>query len=206
MLDPEKTVGFFQKEWSALSSAPSAFVLLTLLAAIIAYRVCKWRYEGIIETLKERLISRTEQMEKYKERAIKFDEKIEKVVDSSTIDLYENAMSLVGRIRGFIERRKRQSGINITTARMTDGEENPELSTYREQLMRTLEETTSEWNRSFKVEAMLIRDELQSRTRLEIDPSIEFTYEHPTNFHGYEAIATHLESMARRMKDFSSKA
>lgn len=67
--------------------------------------------------------------------------------------------------------------------------------------MLTSFETADEWSRSFKVEAMYLRDELYSRLGKTLEEDrVKFLYEHPTNFFGYEEIATDLETHTKTLQ------
>lgn len=45
---------YIQKEWSVIMSAPFTFIVMFLLACIVAYIATKWRYGKIVEVLKEK--------------------------------------------------------------------------------------------------------------------------------------------------------
>jgi hypothetical protein len=202
-MDFQKLLDTLVKEWSTVMQAPIAFLTIAIACFAAAYFVLKWRYDSIIEqlreqmeTLKQRLLQKTEQAEQYKERALKFDEKVSEVVSSDIPELCARTLSFVSRLRDFISRRKLQGERDLRRDLFEPNQKSWNEST--DKMMQDSFETADEWGRSFKVDAMLLRDELYSRLNKNIeDGFIKHTYEHPTNFFGYEEIATDLESHAK---------
>lgn len=197
-----------QSEWSVITAAPFSFVLLCLAAFTLAYVACRWRYNGIIDQLREQIKSLQSRLEhwaelaeSYKERALKHDEKVSDIVAANPIDLYEKTTSFVSRLREFIQRRREQCYRMTVPPRGEAETETQRLwDRYSEQMLIDSNATTSEWERSFKVDAMLLRDELLSRLSL---PAAEghkaFIYERPTNFFGYDEVASDLERLAKTL-------
>lgn len=207
----EHFIDLLTKEWGVVSQAPTAFFLLGAAMCGLAYLAARWRYTSVIDqirtandTLKERLIQKTEQTEHYKERALKYDEKVSAVVGSDAASLAQKALSFVSQIRHFIEWHKRQddSVHEHEWVEMTSAEDEAEKqrlwNKFTSASSRLSTERNAEWERRFKVEAMMLRDEL--RSRLKGYPStehIEQVYEHPTNYFGFNDVAADLERMAR---------
>lgn len=50
-----EAIGYLQREWGVISDAPFSFVLGCLIFGGLAYAAARWRYQGRIETLKERI-------------------------------------------------------------------------------------------------------------------------------------------------------
>ena len=110
----DKFLELLAREWSVVSQAPLAFALLAVSMFGLAYFAARWKYTSVCEqvraandTLKERLHLKTEQAEQYKDRALKYDEKVWSVVESDTSSLTQKALTLVAGIREFIERHQR---------------------------------------------------------------------------------------------------
>lgn len=64
---------------------------------------------------------------------------------------------------------------------------------------RLSNERNSEYERRFKVDAILLRDELRSRLK-GYEPGDKFrdsAYEHPTNYFGFNDVANDIETMAK---------
>ncbi|MBI6795726.1 hypothetical protein [Pseudomonas syringae] len=198
--------------WEIVKNAPIAFLILAGGLTFLAYMASKWRYTSIIDSLKqsielhkERLIQKSEQMEVYKERALKIDEKVVELVSSDAEELAKKALKFVESIRDFIDRRKREGSVLSTrgmraTANSTDQDRDREWSKMIEETVAQSNETGAEWDRRFKVEAIMLRDEISTR----LDNSQHFgsrpsVYEHSVNFFGYAEIADDLERKAKML-------
>jgi hypothetical protein len=207
----EKLLEQLAKEWSVLSQAPFSFALLAASMFALAYLAARWKYSSVIEqvraaneTLKERLHLKTEQAEQYKDRAIKYDQKVWEVVESDTSSLSKKALSLVGQIREFIERYQRQertiqeSEFSEMSRAESEDEKRRLWDRFSAASMRTHAEQAAEYERRFKVDALILRDELRSRlSDYKPEQHADHMYEHPTNNFGYMEVASDLEKMAK---------
>ena len=208
----DKFFEYISKEWNVISQAPFAFLILGALMFALAYLAAKWKFTVIVdevnakhETLKERLLLKTEQAETYKDRALKYDETIQQVVGSDEIALRDKTLEVVKNLREFIERHKKEDDrvSNIERSAMREARTEEERSKAWEkntnEIMRLSNERNAEFDRRFKVDAMLLRDEL--RTRLPeyepIERHHDMMYEHPTNYFGFNDVASDLERMAK---------
>ncbi|MBX3585288.1 MAG: hypothetical protein KF796_01500 [Ramlibacter sp.] len=208
---------FFQllaKEWVVVSAAPLTFCGVAAAMFGLAYVVARWRYTALVEqakasneTLRERLHLKAEQVEQYKDRALKFDEKVHAIVDSTSSALSTKAIDFVANIREFI---RRQQAIDNSIhenewhdmARAADQDDKKRLwDRFTAATMRAAYERNAEWDRRFKVDALMIRDELRSRLEgYTPDSMAERSYEHPTNYFGFTAVADDLEKMAKSLR------
>lgn len=208
----DKLFEYIAKEWSVISQAPFAFLILAVLMFGFAYLIAKWRFTAVIEqvnakseTLKERLLLKTEQTETYKERALKYDENLEQVVGSDELALKDKTLEVVKNLRDFIERHKREddriSNIERSAMRQAQTEEERSVAWERNtnEIMRLSNERNSEYERRFKVDTMMLRDEIRSRLPdyESLDNSFSMAYEHPTNYFGFNDVANDLERMAK---------
>jgi hypothetical protein len=208
----DKIFDYISKEWAVISQAPFAFLILGALMFALAYLAAKFKFTVLVdevkaknETLKERLLLKTEQAESYKDRALKYDDNVQQVVGSDEIALKEKTLEVVKNLRDFIERHKKEddrvSGIERSVMReaLTEEERNKAWEKNTSEIMRLSNERNAEYDRRFKVDAMLLRDEL--RTRLtDYEPSDGYrdsAYEHPTNYFGFNDVASDLERMAK---------
>ena len=137
---------------------------------------------------------------------MKYDEKVSAVVDSDSASLAQKANALVAQLRDFIERHKRvDDSIRENEwndlARATDDAEKRRLwEKFTSASLRHSTETHSEYERRFKVDAMLLRDELRSRLKdYTPDQRTDREYEHPVNYFGYNDVAADIERMAKLM-------
>src|SRR5690554_945620 len=180
----------------------------------LAYLAAKWRFSTIIEqvratneTLTERLRLRSEQAESYKERALKYDDKIQQVVDSDAVALRERTLDLVKNLRDFIERYKREDDrVNerersVMRSAGSEEERKAAWDKYTSETMRLSNERNAEYDRRFRVDAIMLRDELRSRLPdyTPAEPHHDMMYEHPTNYFGFNDVASDLERMAKML-------
>lgn len=210
----DKFIELLAREWAVVSQAPLAFALSAISMFGLAYFAARWRYSSVIDsvrasndTLNERLHLKTEQAEQYKERALKYDEKVWAVVESDASSLSQKALTLVTDIREFIDRHRRLDD----SAREHDW---PEMvraldETEKQRLWQKMANASSrlsternaEWERRFKVDALMLRDELRSRLKdYKPDERIAYIYEHPTNDFGFNDVAADLERMAKLLQ------
>lgn len=201
-------------EWAVISMAPFSFLILAALMFGAAYFIARWRYTAIIEqikasreTLTERLHLRSEQTESYREKASKYDEKLAEVVDSGASELRDRTLKLVGDLREFVGRFQRldQATQDAEWAEAVHADSEPEKrrlwDRFGSSLVRNSHERNGEYERRFKVDAMMLRDELRSRLPdYKAEDFRESAYEHPTNYFGFNDVANDLERMAKLLK------
>lgn len=210
----EKLFEYMRDEWLVVSQAPFAFLILAAIMFGSAYLAAKWRFTAVIdqtrasnEALKERLVLKSEQAESYKDRALKFDEKIQQVVDSDSVALKERTLEMVKNLREFIERHKREddriSAIahSAMSSAQTEEERNAAWGRNTNEIMRLSNERNAEYDRRFRVDAIMLRDELRSRlpSYETLERHHDMMYEHPTNYFGLNDVASDLESMAKML-------
>ncbi|WP_462147141.1 hypothetical protein [Pseudoalteromonas gelatinilytica] len=210
----EKFIEYISREWAVISQAPFTFLILAAIVFGLAYLAAKWRFNAVIEqvkasneTLKERLHLKSEQAESYKDRALKYDEKVQQVVDSDEIALKDKTLEVVKNLREFIERHKREddrvSSLQRSAMRSAKTEEDRSEAWAKNtsESMRLSSERNAEYDRRFRVDAITLRDELRSRlTNYEpLEMHDDLMYEHPTNYFGFNDVASDLERMAKML-------
>lgn len=210
----EKLIEYIAKEWAVVSQAPFAFLILAAIMFGLAYLAAKWRFTAIVdqtksanETLKERLHLKSEQAESYKDRALKYDEKVQNVVDSDAIALKDKTLEVVKNLREFIERHKREddrvNSIERNAMRSAQSEEDRQAAWDKNasETMRLSSERNAEYDRRFRVDAIMLRDELRSRlpNYEPLERHHDMMYEHPTNYFGFNDVASDLERMAKML-------
>ena len=208
------------KEWETISQAPFTFLVLATLMFSLAYFAAKWKFTAVTDqvnaansTLKERLHLKSEQMESYKDRALKYDEKVIEIVDSTEITLKEKSLDFVKKLREFIERYKREDQLiqENEWAEMTkvtiEDDRNILWSKFNNANSRLSNERNAEYERRFKIDAILLRDELRSRLKnYKPDKSYrDSAYEYPTNYFGFNDVANDIETMAKLLTKQSSQ-
>lgn len=198
-------------EWGVVVHAPLSFLALAVVMFSFAYFVAKWRYSAIVEQVKavndalnERLHLRSEQTESFRDKAAKYDEKLAEVVDSGRLELRDKTLKLVADLREFITRFKQQDQAIqdaewYERGHVSDDDERRWLwDRFGSSLVRVTHERNGEYDRRFRVEAMMLRDELRSRLPDYVaSPEKDRVYEFPTNYFGFSAVADDLELMAK---------
>lgn len=215
----EKLIQYIAKEWSVVSQAPFAFLILAAIMFGLAYLAAKWRFTAVIdqikasnEALKDRLHLKSEQAESYKDRALKYDEKVQQVVDSDAVALKERTLEVVKSLREFIERHRREddrvSALERSAMRsaQTEEERNAAWERNTNETMRLSNERNAEYDRRFRVDAIMLRDELRSRipNYEPLERHHDMIYEHPTNYFGFNDVASDLERMAKMLTSVSN--
>lgn len=207
---------FFQllaKEWAVVSAAPITFCVVAAAMFGLAYVAARWKYTAIIEqakaaneALRERLHLKAEQADQYRDRALKYDEKMHAIIDSTSSTLAKQATDLVANIREFVRRHHAEDNAihenewrEMASAR--DEESKQRLwHKFTTATTRQSYERNAEWDRRFKIDALMLRDELRSRLEdYKPDSMAEHSYEHPTNYFGFTAVADDLEKMAKSL-------
>lgn len=201
-----------KEEWAVIAMAPFSFLILAALMFGAAYFIARWRYTAIVEQVKEsnaalteRLHLRSEQTESYRDKASKYDQKLAEVVDSGAPELKDKALKLVGDIREFVGRHQRldQSLQNAEWVERCNAD--PEQDTgrlwnrYASSMINNTYERNGEYERRFKIDALMLRDELRSRLPDYKTEIREDSYEHPTNYFGFNDVANDLERMAKSL-------
>ncbi|MGR4972978.1 hypothetical protein ACIPQ1_08980 [Pseudomonas sp. LARHCG127] len=200
-------------EWAVIAMAPFSFLILAALMFGAAYFIACWRYTAVIEqvkatseTLKERLHLRSEQTEAYREKAAKYDEKLAEVVDSGETELRDRTLKLVADLREFIGRFRRLESSALDSRWFGANQEGSEQEQrwrwdeYTRMVLNSTYERNDEYDRRFKIEATMLRDELLSRLpNYESENQGAFSYERPTNFFGFSFVADDLERMAKAL-------
>ncbi|PTT02218.1 hypothetical protein DBR24_07335 [Pseudomonas sp. HMWF006] len=203
-----------KEEWGVVSQAPWIFGTLAALMCALAYVAARWRYVAIIEHAKAsndallaRLHQRTEEAESNKDAASKWREKLSAVVDSDSIQLREKTLQFVERLRSFVERYKhRDQALHASDwepmAEAESEEEKKRLwQRYTNASMQLSIDRNAEYERHFKVDSLMLKDELLSRLKDYKSPeNMRFDYEHPINDFGFNGVANDLEKMAKLLK------
>ncbi|QJQ95384.1 MULTISPECIES: hypothetical protein [Halomonadaceae] len=209
----DKLIDHLSSEWDALSQAPLDFVIFSVLVLMAAYALARWRYGSVVEqlratneTLRERIHLKDEQVDQYRSRALQLEDKHMEVVDTTEEALRDKALGVVRGIRDIKDKYHsayEEATINVSRDqedRHDDDDEQRQLGA-ADPLMRIMGMALGEYSREYKVDAILLRDELRTRlSEYQPDPMThDMLYEHPTNFFGLEGVATDLERMAKTL-------
>lgn len=203
-----------RSEWSALSAAPWSFVFVVAGAFAIAFAVSRWAYKSLLDTangrldaLKERLAAKDEQIAEYRERLKLIPSNGNKFSLLTQRELQEQALTFVETIRHWYSR------LEVNTRAIAEQQWSAMTRAQNEEQRRQLweahtsthtsgfQQTMREFEQQFKVDAILLKDELNVRLpATERNMQMESRYEFPTNTFCIRAIADDLERKAKLLR------
>lgn len=210
-------VEFLRREWTALTAAPFSFFGLIALSLGTAFLILRWRYDGLLDSLRERIEARDDRLRAKDEQLDEYRRKLDFVQPTETPggnaytrlgndELRRRSLFLVKDLREFIaktesEERKRSDHHWRQANKAKTEDERASLfdSETREDAMHSLARQ-QEYDRRFKVEAILLRDELRTRipdSNVERHRRVDQAFEHPVNFFCLREVADELEKLAR---------
>lgn len=200
-MDPILLLNHLKENWSVISQAPWLVLPFGAVMITLGYLAARWWYSGRIESANSRIESakasneiltehlklKTAEAELNREHASKWREKIDAVASSGSAELREKTLNVVDRLRRFSDRHRQQEDDVI----FGEGEIDH----------RRFGARSHEYEREFKVDVMLLRDELLHRLP-EYQPieKVEMFYERPTNDIGLRRVVNDLERMAKMLK------
>ena len=202
-----------QKEWDVVSGAPWAFLISSALAFVVSFAANKWRYSGIIdnlkeriETYKERLTAKDAQLDEYRERLHLVPASGSEFSKLTHAELKIKTLEVVSKLRSWLvkyseEERRILDAQWQAMCRAQDEEEKNRLwhqhtSTSSQISLRR----NAEYDSQFKVDTILLRDEILSRLPSESrDERAYHMYEHPTNPIGIGMVADDLERISKKL-------
>lgn len=206
-------VQLIQNEWVTISSAPVTFVLLLIIAFGVAFFVTNWRYEGIVDSLKERIESFKERLEAKDDQLMEYRERLHLIPAAEStysrftnVELKQKSLDVVSQIRDFLKNRNEKLNDNLFSGRRANlqsmSEEDRQKLWHQETnaSMRAYRLLNADYNRDFRVDTILLRDELLSRLPPNAKNEKEYrTYERPTNPIGISIVADDLERLAKSL-------
>jgi hypothetical protein len=206
----ERLLEFIIREWAAISAAPAAFILLLVIAGTVGFFVARWRYEGIIdqlkqrlETLGERLEAKDEQITEYRERLRLVPRDVHAHANLTSAELQRSALAVVAGIREFLKERSLSEGFAFDRVAWKESTPEERQRAWEEETRRSMEQSiawNAEYDRKYRIDSILLRDELLARLPPEARHEREFRmYEHPTNAIGIGMVADDLERLAKSL-------
>lgn len=206
-------LGFIQSEWTAISSAPITFILLLITSFGAAFYIANWRYEGIVESLKERIELFKERLEAKDGQLGEYRERLHLLPTTETTysrftnaELKQKTLDVVGRIRELLNSRNEKQHDLIfpiepkNYQNMSEEESHKLWQRKTNALVKEIAETIAIYVRDFKVDTILLRDELLSRLPNSAKNERQYrTYEYPTNPIGIGIVADDLERLSKSL-------
>lgn len=220
---------FITSNWETLWSAPLIFFSFLLLAIGIAYLAIWWKYTRDISNLREqvkieernatglrdqaafmekRLDAKDEQVDEYRNQALRIKASGTAFSKLTNPELKKKSLNTVSHIRQFLEKWKNtdrdRSEKQSKDMRLAETEEDKHeiWEKYTNQYLTHSLSRNAEYEKSFKVSTILLKDELNSRLPEDHKSRVDdFSYEHPTNPIGMTMVADDLERLARTLSD-----
>jgi len=209
----KELIDYINKEWSTVSQAPFTFILLLVLSITASYLLARWKYESNISTLKERIegykdriTSKDEQLNEYRQRLDLIPITQTSFSRLNNIDLKNQTLKVVTNIREFLSDRQEKSNrilssrTSLNRTNISDEERNRAWQQETNEIIQESFEMKSKYDSSFKVDTILLRDELLSRLpKGNKSERVFHTYEHPINPISMEMVADDLERLAKSL-------
>jgi len=204
-----------KNEWNTVAGAPLSFITLVLVSFAIAYAAGRWRYSGVIETLREKLSlekdrinAKDSQLDEYRERLHLVPAQGSEYSKLTHAELKEKGLALVHEIRVWFSeteaqtRQRADAQWSAMTQAKTEEEKQKLWNAHTNTQIQGLFGMMAEFEKRFKVDAILLRDEMNSRLPQEIKQETEFSrsrYEHPVNTFCIREISDDLERKAKSL-------
>jgi hypothetical protein len=198
-------IKFLEDNWSAILSAPLVFVI----CIVIGFLIGKWYFSGRIDTMKIWIQQKDDLLDEYRQRLkmIPIDETGSKYTRMTHDELKRAGLELAGKVRELIveDQRKSHTLSMAQRAQMMNAksqeERNQAWEKFTNQLMSRSYETRDKYDKRFKVDAILLRDEMLSRLPESAKNKSAYSlYEHPTNPIGMGMVADDLERLAKSLE------
>lgn len=206
----ERFVEYLGKNWAVLMQAPLVFLGAFVLALIVAWVGANWvatQRIGILQErlagLQERLAGKDDLIEEYRQRLHLAPPNQTAYSRLSNGELKQRALNLVGRIRDFLQdsdgELRGASLRQMESMRKARSEEERNAIWQRQtsELFSAYSKLTADYDRNFKIEAIVLRDEIFSRLPESARGRRPDVYEYPTNTLGMREVADDLERLAK---------
>lgn len=212
-------------EWNNITGSMTIFILALIVATYSAYRVGVWKNtsviealreqlilskqhaEGLIDTLKQQLAHKDQQIEGLTERVQMIPAPGSHLTKLSHAELKASGLNFVRLIREWLAKGAADEMVrhhqDFTQRQRTKNEEERkrDWDANTEASIRFMERQRQEFDTKFKANAILLRDELMSRTpRRQMSRRDEMMYENPVNSGTMTSIADDLEGLALLIK------
>lgn len=210
----EAFLSALKAEWLVITAAPWAFAFVLASAFALAFAACRWAYHSLhetskerIEALRERLTAKDELLDEYRERLNLVPSSGNRFSRLTHRELQEQALRFVENLRHWFAnsqaetRRIAEQQWHAMSRAQTEEEKHrlwqAHSSTHTDGLFTLMRE----FEQKFKIDAILLRDELSTRLPpAERRSEIERRYETPVNTFCIQEIADDLERKAKLLK------
>ena len=209
----ESLLNTVKAEWTVLSGAPWAFAVTFVAAFAAAFVACKWAYGSLLEAnkerlegLKKRLVAKDDQLNDYRERlhlvpanGSEYSKLTHKELQGVVLKLVSNIRAWFAQSESEIRRIADQQWHAMARAK-SDEEKHRFWEAHAGTHTEGLYKLMLEFDQKVKINAILLRDELQSRLPAEEkSAAANRRYEHPVNTFCIQEIAHDLERKAKSL-------
>lgn len=216
---------WIKSEMHIVLNAKGAFICTLILAVAIAYFLASWRYDtlydaliikhdGIIkayivstQNLRDNILFKEGLITDYRERLGLISAKGSEFSRMTHAELKDKALSLVGEMRNMLERYQKRSQMvhdkewTAMARASTEKEKRKLWDKFTSATLNVSNNQRAEYDKQFKVDTIILRDELLSRLPKEAKKDRSHRmYEHPTNPIGMGMVADDLERLAKLLK------
>jgi len=152
------------------------------------------RLEERIKSKDDRIASKNDLLDSYRERVYEIKARGSKYSGMALEDLKSEALKFSTNLRSFIKSNHKKMNSLI----FSNEQDNSKIN------IKALNDfgimLNSEYNIKYKVDAILLKDELFSRLPDKTQRGKEYLYDNPTNLIGMEIVATDIERLAKLLK------
>lgn len=191
-----KLFAYFAKEFRAIIQAPIILTGFAILMFALAYCLLSWRAVMISEQVVVR--------KGVSESGLTSRQPVANAFESlDPARLLSKSQIFVDELRQFIERYRGKDDAILAKRwehRTSATEERRKgWNEFINEISKLSTERNLEYERRFKVDAMLLRDELRHRLNSykPVNPFVDRLYQQPTNYFGFSDVANDIEAMSK---------
>jgi hypothetical protein len=218
-MDIRSTIEYFAAEGKVIAKAPVVFTVALAFLGGSIYGALTWYYSALL-TIKEEQIKnkdnqlkgKDDQLSEYRERLHILPPAQSSYARLTNAELRQKASSVAQQLHQAIERcKKEDERLRDTRFSFPEGaseEEKSRLwSQYTQRMSQPFRTLLSDYNSHFKIEVILLRDELGSRLAGGQGGASEWQffpndpYENPVNLFGLEQVMSDLDTLIQLLPD-----
>jgi len=206
----DKLADFLLREWNTLKDAPLVFFVLLIFGIAIGLLTGTWLFKAALDIRDQRLLAKDDLIAEYRERL-----HLVPGSDKSSFslltnkELKEKTFLFVKAMREFRARIELQQNslldqeMTAMRAATSEEERNKLWEQHTRQLTGSHFDLESQYSKKFRVDAVLIRDELLTRLPTFVDPKADHWYELPGAYWSSLYVADDLERLGKILPESS---
>jgi len=200
----EGIVNFLIKNYSTLWEAPAVFFLLVIFSFGLAAFTVTMLYKSTVETLQQRLGSKDDLLEEYRQRLHLVPTDHTKFNRLSNQELRATTLAFVAEIRAFLhkyedenlERSNRELRETIANKGKSEAELTRIWYANQEASSKVSAKYQQTYTDQFMTKALILRDELLTRLPTSRNKKVDNFYEHPLYYWASIEVSKDLERLA----------